>query len=876
MVAAKKYVYFYGEKGSDNVQLLGNKGAQLGKMTMIGLPVPPGFVISTDACKYFYENKNSYPKGLEIEIEKNLKKLEKRMDLKFGGERKPLLVSIRSGAVLSMPGMLDTVLNLGLNDSTLKGLIKQSGNERFAWDSYRRFLQMFGDVVMGVDRKAFEDAIHSKKEQRGVKLDNELNIDDIKEITGRFKEIIKKKTGKEFPTDVNQQLRMAIDAVFSSWNNPRAITYRKINDLRGLSGTGVNVQAMVFGNMSDDSCTGVAFTRDPSTGENKYYGEYLTNAQGEDIVAGVRTPKNIDGLRMEMPDAYKELIKIRKILEEHYKDMQDTEFTVQRGKLYMLQTRSGKRTGTAAVRIAVDMVGEKLITKEEAIKRVEPKLLLQLLHKRIDPAEKSKNKPIGKGLPASPGAAVGKVVFTADDAVLWSVKKDEKVVLVRMETSPEDIEGMHVSQGTLTGRGGMTSHAAVVARGMGKCCVAGCGELSIDEASKKMRIGGAEFNEGDFITLDGTDGTIYKGKLPVIDPEVTKEFDTLMSWAKKFKKLEVRANADTPHDAQVAKDFGAEGIGLCRTEHMFFEGDRIRSMREMILANSEKERRSALDKLLPLQVNDFMGIFRIMDGMPVIIRFLDPPLHEFLPKPEQTEQIEELAKSLNIPKERINERISSLHEFNPMLGFRGCRLGIVYPEISEMQARAVFQAAAAVKKEGKNPMPMIEIPNIIHVEEFKDIKKIIEKVAKETRIDGKSYQIGTMIEFPRASLTADLIAKEADFISFGTNDLTQTTLGFSRDDAGRFITYYLEKGIFERDPFQTIDKNGVGLLMEITIEKARRVKRNIDIGVCGEHGGDPESVKYFHKIGLTNVSASPFRVPIAILSAAQAALEDRK
>ena len=877
MSERKKFVYFFGEKGAENVALLGNKGAQLSQMTKMGLPVPPGFVISTDACKYFYDNNKAYPKGLNSEIERNIKKLEGKMELVFGDKKKPLLVSIRSGAVLSMPGMMDTVLNLGLNDDTMQGLISQTKNERFAWDSYRRFLQMFGNVVMGVEHNDFEGAITGKKQEKGVKTDNELSIDDLKDVVGKFKKIIKEKTGKEFPSDVRVQLKMAIDAVFNSWNSTRAIAYRRINDLKGLSGTGVNVQAMVFGNMSDDSCTGVAFTRDPSTGDNKFYGEYLTNAQGEDIVAGIRTPKNIDELKVEMPKAYSDLVKIRKILEKHYRDMQDTEFTVQKGKLFMLQTRSGKRTGAAAVKIAVDMVKEKMITKEEALMRIDSKSLMQLLHKRIDPSSKTKNKPIGKGLPASPGAAVGRIVFTAEDAVMWSVKKNEKIVLVRMETSPEDIEGMHVAQGTLTGRGGMTSHAAVVARGMGKCCVAGCSELSIDEHAKKMKLGDKEYSEGDYITLDGTEGFIYDGKLPVIDPEMSGSFSTLMGWAKSIKKIDVRANADTPHDAQVAKDFGAEGIGLCRTEHMFFESDRIKSMREMILANDQSERRKALEKLLPLQVNDFAGIFRVMDGMPVIIRLLDPPLHEFLPKPDQTDEIRELAKSLNITEEKVNERISSLHEFNPMLGFRGCRLGIVYPEISEMQARAVFMAAALVKKEGKNPIPMIEIPNIIHVEEFKDIKSIIKKVAKESGVDGKiKYKIGTMIEFPRASLTADLIAKEAEFISFGTNDLTQTTLGFSRDDAGKFITYYLEKGIFEKDPFQTIDKNGVGMLMEITIEKAKRVKKNIDIGVCGEHGGDPESVKYFYKIGVTNVSASPFRVPIAILSAAQAVLEEKK
>ncbi|MFH1229556.1 MAG: pyruvate, phosphate dikinase [Candidatus Aenigmatarchaeota archaeon] len=871
----KQYVYFFGEGDTKNVPLLGNKGAQLGEMTNIGLPVPEGFTITTDACKYFYECNKSWPKGLQEEVDENMKRLESKMGFVFGDDKKPLLVSIRSGAALSMPGMLNTVLNLGLNEKTLQGLIKLTNNERFAWDSYRRFIQMFGDVVLDVEHKDFEDIISKKKKSRGAEYDTELDTKDLKEITEEFKKLIKDKTKKEFPTDVRAQLRMAIDAVFNSWNCTRAVAYRRINDLKGLFGTGVNVQAMVFGNMGDDCCTGVAFTRNPSTGENKFYGEYLINAQGEDVVAGIRTPQNIDNLSKDMPKTYKQLLEIRKALESHYRDMQDIEFTVQKGKLYMLQTREGKRTGAAAVRIAVEMVEEKLITKEDAMLRVKSDQLNQLLHKRINPEAKKKNAAIGKGLPASPGAAVGKVVFNAEDAVEWSIDKNEKVVLVRLETSPEDIEGMHVSEGILTGRGGMTSHAAVVARGMGKCCIAGCTDLIIDDKNKKFKLGGKEFKEGDFITLDGTIGEVYAGQLPVIDPEMSEDFATLMDWAKKTKKLEVRTNADSPHDAKIAKDFGAEGIGLCRTEHMFFEGERILAMREMILACNEEDRKKALRKLLPFQTDDFAGIFREMDGLPVIIRFLDPPLHEFLPKEDK--EIKELSKMINVSEEKIRQRIDSLHEFNPMLGFRGCRLGIVYPEISEFQARAVFAAALLVKKEGKNPKPLIEIPNVIDVKEFKNIKDIIKGVAKEMGVDGKlDYQIGTMIEFPRAALTADLIAKEAEFMSFGTNDLTQTTLGFSRDDAGKFIAYYLDKGIFEKDPFQTLDQEGVGSLMKLTIEKAKSVKKDMDIGICGEHGGDSESVKFCHKIGLTNVSASPFRVPIAILAAAQAVILEKK
>lgn len=870
----KKYVYFFGEGDTKNKQLLGGKGANLGEMTKIGLPVPPGFTITTEVCDYFYKHDNNYPPELQDQIEKNLTKLEKEMGMNFGDKENPLLISVRSGAAVSMPGMMDTVLNLGLNDETLQGLIKKTGNERFVWDAYRRFAQMFGDVVMGVEHRHFEHAISNKKKTKGVEYDTELEVEDLKELVKEYKGIVKKETSKEFPTDVKEQLKMTIDAVFGSWNNPRAIKYRRINEIKGLIGTAINVQTMVFGNMGNDSATGVAFTRNPSNGENEFYGEYLINAQGEDVVAGIRTPQPISKFKKEMPKIHAQLLKIRDILEKHYRDVQDIEFTVQEGKLYMLQTRTGKRTGVAAVKIAVDMVNEGLITKKEALMQVDPAKLVQLLHKCLDPIAKEKHTPVGKGLPASPGAAVGKIVFTADDAAIWANEKNENVILVRLETSPEDIEGMYASEGFLTARGGMTSHAAIVARGMGKPCVAGCSELIIDEKNKKVKIGDNELKEGDYLTLDGTTGQFYIGKMPVIDPEFSGEFVVLMKWAKETKKLGILANADTPHDVDIAKRFGAEGIGLCRTEHMFFEGDRIDAMREMILAVDETGRRKALDKLLPYQREDFIGIFKVMDNMPIIIRLLDPPLHEFLPKEEH--QIKELAKTLNVSVEIIKERIENLHEFNPMLGFRGCRLGIVYPEINEMQIRAIFEAALKVKQEGKNPLPEIEIPVIMHVKEFTFIKDIIKKVAKETGAEGKiKYKIGTMIELPRASLTADEFAKEIDFMSFGTNDLTQTILGFSRDDAGKFIDCYIEKGIFERDPFQTIDQEGVGKLMEITVEKARKVKPEIDIGICGEHGGDPESVKFCHRIGLSNVSCSPFRVPIATLAAAQAVIEEK-
>lgn len=854
--------------------VLGGKGANLCDMTKIGLPVPPGFTITTEVCDYYYKNGKKYPVEMQKQIDNAILWLEKQTGMKFGDSKNPLLVSVRSGAAVSMPGMMDTILNLGLNDVTLQAMINQTKNERFCLDSYRRFIQMFGDVVMEVEHKDFEEILEKQKHARNIKIDTDLNVNDLKQIITNYRNLIKKKKGRDFPQDVREQLKMAINAVFGSWNNPRAITYRRLNDIRNLLGTAVNVQAMVFGNMGNDCGTGVAFTRNPSTGENKFYGEYLINAQGEDVVAGIRTPQPVERLGKDMPQVYQQLLQIRQKLEKHYKDMQDIEFTVQKGKLYMLQTRNGKRTGPAAVKIAVDLFNEKLLTKEEALMKVDAGALDQLLHKRIDPNTKKKTNAIAKGLPASPGAAVGKIVFNAEDAAAQA-EHGEKIILVRLETSPEDIEGMHVSQGILTARGGMTSHAAVVARGMGKCCVAGCSELQINEKAKTLKIKDKIYKEGDILTLDGSTGEVYPGKLDVIDPVLAGEFATLMKWARENKKLGIRTNADTPKDAKIARDFGAEGIGLTRTEHMFFEGSRINAMREMILADNEDGRRKALAKLLPFQKQDFEGIFTVMTGLPVIIRFLDPPLHEFLPKEEK--EIQELSKIIKIPAEKIKQKIQDLHEFNPMLGFRGCRLGIVYPEISEMQARAVFEAALNVSKKGIKAIPEIEIPNVISVKEFKIIKELIKKVAKETGAEGKiHYKIGTMIEFPRAAMTADELATEAEFMSFGTNDLTQTTLGFSRDDAGRFISHYVERGVFEKDPFQTIDQEGVGKVMKMTITKARSVKSNMDIGICGEHGGDPASVKFCHKIGLSNVSCSPFRVPIATLAAAQAVIEARK
>jgi len=868
----EKLVYFFGEGNKDMKDLLGGKGANLSEMANLGIPVPPGFTITTEVCNYYSKNKK-YPDKLQEEIDKNIEKLEQKMGKKLGDNENPLLVSVRSGAAISMPGMMDTVLNLGLNDETVKGLIKKSNNERFAWDSYRRFIQMFGDVVMGIEHAKFEEVLDNAKETKGVKFDTELETEDLKKIVEDYKEVIKKETGKEFPTEPREQLQMAIDAVFGSWNNPRAIKYREIHDIKGLLGTAVNVQAMVFGNMGNTSGTGVCFTRDPSTGEKKFYGEYLMNAQGEDVVAGIRTPKPITELEKSMPNVYNELVEIYQKAEKHYKDMQDMEFTIQEGKLYLLQTRTGKRTAVAAVRIAVEMEQEGLIDKETAIMRVEPNQLDQLLHKQLDKAAKEKSEAVAKGLPASPGAAVGQVVFNADTARDWA-QEGKKVILVRTETSPEDIEGMHAAQGILTSRGGMTSHAAVVARGMGTCCVAGCSDASINEKNKVMKISDNEVKEGDYITLDGSTGEIFIGKIPVVDPELSGTFAKLMEWADEKRKLNIRTNADTPNDAKKAREFGAEGIGLCRTEHMFFEGDRIKAMREMIVASNKEEREKALEKLLPMQKSDFIGLFEAMKDLPVTIRLLDPPLHEFLPHEEK--EIKELADELGLKSETLKEKIESLKELNPMLGHRGCRLAVTYPEIAVMQTKAIMEAAAELTKKGMKVKPEIMIPLVGELKELQNVKKVVVETANAVNADFGTevpYSVGTMIEIPRACLTADEIAKEAEFFSFGTNDLTQMTFGFSRDDAGQFLGEYTKKEILETDPFQSLDQKGVGQLVEKKKKKGRSTKENLKVGICGEHGGDPSSIEFCHKVGLNYVSCSPFRVPIARLAAAQAALK---
>ncbi|HDN97538.1 MAG TPA: pyruvate, phosphate dikinase [bacterium] len=881
----KKYIYFFGEgkaEGNANMKdLLGGKGANLAEMTNAGIPVPPGFTITTEMCTYFYQHDGKLPDDFDAQLKEYLSRLEKVTGKKFGDKENPLLVSVRSGAKISMPGMMDTILNLGLNDESVKGLAKASNNEKFAYDVYRRFIQMFGNVVMGIDKDEFERVLEEKKKEKGVKYDYELDADDFKEIVEDFKKIYKEKTGQDFPQDPMVQLKMAINAVFKSWNNPRAVTYRKINKIPDDLGTAVNVQAMVFGNMGNDSGTGVGFTRNPSTGEKEFYGEYLTNAQGEDVVAGIRTPNPISKLKEEMPEVYNQLKEITERLEKHYRDVQDFEFTIEKGKLYMLQTRTGKRTPMAAVKIAVDMVKEGLITKEEAIMRIEPSQIEQLLHPIIDP--KVKVEPIAKGLPASPGAACGKVVFTADDAEKRG--KEEPVILVRAETSPDDIHGMNAAKGILTSRGGMTSHAAVVARGMGKPCVVGCEALQINEEEKKIIVNGKEIKEGDWITIDGGTGNVMLGKIPTVEPGVRGEFKTLMEWVDEFRKLGVRANADIPRDAKKAREFGAEGIGLCRTEHMFFAPERLPIVQEMILAETEEERRKALDKLLPFQKEDFLGLFREMKGYPVIIRTLDPPLHEFLPKREELmveialmkergEDPKEIEK-----KEKLLKRVEQLHEFNPMLGHRGCRLGITYPEITEMQTRAIMEAACELAKEGETVIPEIMIPLVGNVNEFKNQKEIVVKVAEKVMEEYNvkiEYKVGTMIEIPRAALTADEIAKEADFFSFGTNDLTQMTLGFSRDDVGKFLPYYIEKKILPNDPFMTLDQTGVGELVKIGIEKGRKANEKLEIGICGEHGGDPESVKFCHRVGMDYVSCSPYRIPVAKFAAAQAAIEEKR
>ena len=886
---AAKYVYFFGDgKAEGNAEmknLLGGKGANLAEMTSIGLPVPPGFTISTEVCTEFYKNNENYPAGLTQEVEANLKKVEELMGKRFGDPKNPLLVSVRSGARASMPGMMDTILNLGLNDVTVQGVIEQSRDERFAYDAYRRFVQMYSDVVMGMSKDMLEHLLEHKKEEKGVHLDTELTAQDWKELVGAFKAKIRETLGKEFPEDPQEQLWGAIGAVFGSWMNQRAITYRKLNNIPAEWGTAVNVQSMVFGNMGDDCATGVAFTRDPSTGENYFYGEYLVNAQGEDVVAGIRTPqplnkangsdKCLPSMEEVLPECYAQLVNIRAILERHYKDMQDIEFTIEKGKLYMLQTRNGKRTANAAIKIAVDMVKDGVIDERTAVLRVAPSQLDQLLHPSLDP--KAPKKLIAKGLPASPGAASGEVVFTADEAET-AAKIGLKVILVRVETSPEDIHGMHAARGILTARGGMTSHAAVVARGMGKCCVAGCGDIKVDYASQSFTAkGGVVVKKGDVITLDGSTGEVMLGEVPTVPPQLTGDFGTLMGWVDTFRKLKVRTNADTPHDSKVAREFGAEGIGLCRTEHMFFEADRIAAVREMILSEDLEGREKALAKILPMQKGDFLGIFREMKGLPVTIRLLDPPLHEFLPQEEK--DIEALAKTMGVSMQSLKNKVESLHEFNPMLGHRGCRLGLTYPEIYDMQVQAIMEAACElVKNEGYTIVPEIMIPLVAVVEELKRLRENAVRICEDVitsygvKVD---YLIGTMIELPRAALTADKIAQEADFFSFGTNDLTQTTFGLSRDDAGMFLPFYVENGLLPEDPFVSLDRDGVGLLVQMGCEKGRSTRPHLKVGICGEHGGDPASVIFCHTIGLDYVSCSPFRVPIARLAAAHAALADR-
>ncbi len=883
---AAKYVYFFGngqaEGGADMKNLLGGKGANLAEMTSIGLPVPPGFTLSTDVCTYYYDNGQTYPPSLTAEVREHLQQMEQIMGRTFGDATNPLLVSVRSGARASMPGMMDTILNLGLNDTTVQGIIAQSGDERFAYDAYRRFVQMYSDVVMGMDKHLLEHMLDEKKHARGAKLDTDLTAGDWKELVAAFKLAIKEHLGQEFPEDPQAQLWGAIGAVFGSWMNQRAITYRRLNNIPADWGTAVNVQSMVFGNMGTDCATGVAFTRDPSTGENYFYGEYLVNAQGEDVVAGIRTPQPINKGRdtncchnsMEevLPECYQQLAGIRSTLEKHYKDMQDIEFTIEKGKLFMLQTRNGKRTAPAAIKIAVDMVQEGLIDQKTAVLRVAPSQLDQLLHPSLDP--KAVKKIIAKGLPASPGAASGGVVFTADEAEA-AAKLGLKVILVRTETSPEDIHGMHAAQGILTARGGMTSHAAVVARGMGKCCVAGCGEIKVNYAEQQFTArNGLVVKKGDIITLDGSSGEVMLGEVPTVPPQLTGDFGTLMTWVDSFRTLKVRTNADTPNDSRVAREFGAEGIGLCRTEHMFFEADRIKAVREMILSEDLEGRQKALAKILPMQKGDFIGIFREMKGLPVTIRLLDPPLHEFLPQEEK--DIEALSKTLGVSTQQLKHKVEFLHEFNPMLGHRGCRLGLTYPEIYDMQVQAIMEAACElVKDEGFSIVPEIMIPLIATVSELKVLRanavKICEEVIARYGVT-LEYLIGTMIELPRAALTADEIALEAEFFSFGTNDLTQTTFGLSRDDAGKFLPFYVENNLLPEDPFVTLDQGGVGKLVKMACELGRSARPGIKLGICGEHGGDPESVIFCHRIGLDYVSCSPFRVPIARLAAAHAAL----
>ena len=875
---AHKYCYLFSEGNATMRELLGGKGANLAEMTNIGLPVPQGFTISTEACTKYYEDGRKINDEIMAEINEYIVKMEGITGKKFGDKENPLLVSVRSGARASMPGMMDTILNLGLNEDVVAVMAEKSNNERWAWDCYRRFIQMYSDVVMEVGKKYFEELIDKMKTEKGVTQDVELDANDLKELAGQFKAEYKAKIGEDFPSDPKEQLMGAIKAVFRSWDNPRANVYRRDNDIPYSWGTAVNVQSMAFGNMGDDCGTGVAFTRDPATGAKGLFGEFLTNAQGEDVVAGVRTPMHIQEMEQKFPEAFKEFTEVCKTLEDHYRDMQDMEFTVEHGKLYMLQTRNGKRTAQAALKIACDLVDEGMRTEEEAVAMIDPRNLDTLLHPQFDAKALKAATPIGKGLGASPGAACGKIVFTAEDAVEWA-DRGEKVVLVRLETSPEDITGMKAAQGILTVRGGMTSHAAVVARGMGECCVSGCSAINMDEANKKFELGGKTFVEGDVISIDGTTGNIYDGAIATVDAQIAGEFGRIMAWADKYRVLKVRTNADTPADAKKAKELGAEGIGLCRTEHMFFEADRIAAFREMICSDTVEEREAALAKIEPMQQADFEALYEALEGCPVTIRFLDPPLHEFVPTEEA--DIEALAKAQGKSVETIKNIIASLHEFNPMMGHRGCRLAVTYPEIAKMQTKAVIKAALNVKKNHPDwtIVPEIMIPLVGDVKELKYVKNFVvetaDAVIKEAGADLK-YEVGTMIEIPRAALTADEIAKEAEFFCFGTNDLTQMTYGFSRDDAGKFLNAYYDAKIFENDPFAKLDQTGVGKLMEMAIKLGKATRPDMHIGICGEHGGDPSSVEFCHKIGLTYVSCSPFRVPIARLAAAQAAIADKK
>ena len=875
---ARKWVYLFTEGKAEMRELLGGKGANLAEMTNIGLPVPQGFTVTTEACTQYYEDGKKINDEIRGQIDEHITKLEAITGKKFGDHENPLLVSVRSGARASMPGMMDTILNLGLNEEVVHVIAEKSGNPRWAWDCYRRFIQMYSDVVMEVGKKYFEELIDKMKEEKGVTQDIDLTAEDLEKLAGQFKEEYKSKIGKDFPTDPKEQLYGAIQAVFRSWDNPRANVYRRDNDIPYSWGTAVNVQSMAFGNMGDDCGTGVAFTRDPATGAKGLFGEFLTNAQGEDVVAGVRTPMHIDEMANKFPEAFKEFNEVCATLEKHYRDMQDMEFTVEHGKLYMLQTRNGKRTAQAALKIACDLVDEGMRTEEEAVAMIDPRNLDTLLHPQFDAKALKAATPLGKGLGASPGAACGKAVFTADDAVAWA-GRGEKVVLVRLETSPEDISGMKSAQGILTVRGGMTSHAAVVARGMGTCCVSGCGDIVMDEANKKFTLGGKTFHEGDEISIDGTTGNIYEGLIPTVDATIAGEFGRIMAWADKYRRLRVRTNADTPTDAKKARELGAEGIGLCRTEHMFFEADRIAAFREMICSDTVEGREAALEKILPYQQGDFEQLYEALEGTPVTIRFLDPPLHEFVPTTE--EEIQKLADAQGKSVQAIKDIITGLHEFNPMMGHRGLRLAVTYPEIAKMQTKAVIRAAINVQK--KHPdwkvLPEIMIPLTSEVKELKFVKKIVVETADaEIKAAGADlhYEVGTMMEIPRACLTADEIAKEADFFCFGTNDLTQMTFGFSRDDAGKFLNAYYDTKIFENDPFAKLDQNGVGKLMEMAIKLGRPVNPKLHIGICGEHGGDPSSVEFCHKIGLDYVSCSPFRVPVARLAAAQAAIAEKK